>query len=468
MAGGMAAGTVAAVSGSALAGTGQRTAAQTTSVTAALGTSRALPPKFFGVNFDYMGARDYQSDPNFDTQLAALEPGTLRFPGGTGANFFQWKIGQPVDPPGKPCMSSTTSTQFKFTLKDLKQAHLAAGAAPIFDLNVMTSGMQCQLAMLSKAKQIGFKIQHVELGNEFYLGIKNYPKFFPTATGYGELVAKYVHALHSQFPGVRVAAVGSLPAGNSREKGWNAGMLKGAESVPDGTVPDAITMHVYPQFNVALTTSNLKTLFAEAYAKKAEVNQRVSQLPSPLPVWLTEYNLQPMHTANSNPPQSTFAQALFTTEMDLLLARVPSARLIDYWTAFGKSASSAYKGSASGPALTPGGLALQLVDKAAHNATHTTPIIFKGQPFLQKGDSALIGQVFTTGTTRREVLLNLSGQSLTIPTGTAIPAGQTFEKVSFSGGAVGKVGQASQLTVRHGTTGASLTLPAHSFAVVNP
>jgi alpha-L-arabinofuranosidase len=37
-------------------------------------------------------------DASFYQQLAALKPGTLRYPGGTGANFFQWKAGLSVNP----------------------------------------------------------------------------------------------------------------------------------------------------------------------------------------------------------------------------------------------------------------------------------------------------------------------------------------------------------------------------------
>jgi hypothetical protein len=34
-------------------------------------------------------------------QLADLAPGTLRWPGGTGANYFRWRKGYPEPPPGR-------------------------------------------------------------------------------------------------------------------------------------------------------------------------------------------------------------------------------------------------------------------------------------------------------------------------------------------------------------------------------
>jgi hypothetical protein len=439
-----------------------------TPITAKLGAARSLLPNFFGVNFDYVGTSRYApADPNFYSQLAALEPGTLRFPGGATANYFQWKVGIPVKPPTGSCVSSTTSGLFKFTLSDLMKAYTGTGAPPVFDLNVMTSDLSCQMQMLQKAQQLGLPIDYVELGNEFYLGIDNYPTYFKTAADYGKAVASYVKAVHQDFPGALVAAVGSLPASSSREKSWNTDVLNAAQKA--GGLPDAITLHVYPGYNKALTTGALPSLFTEPYSELTAISNVLGKLPVSRPVWFTEYNLHPKHTANSNPAQTSYAEPLFVAEMDLLLVEhVTSAQFIDFFSAFGVNASYSYAGSAASPALTPGGLALTLVDEAAHGATLTRPIDFTGAPTLTAGGSpALIGQSFTS-TARREVLVNLSPQTLTIKTGSAIPAGEPYEQVSYSGSPVSQVATASALTVKHLTTGSSISMPAYSIIVVNP
>jgi hypothetical protein len=465
----LAAAAVVAASGTATAVAGHQVAPARSpeQVTAKLGAAHSLLPDFFGVNFTYDGAAEYATDPSTDSQLAALDPGTLRYPGGT--NFFQWKLGLLVDPPsGSPCASSSTSSAFRFTLPDLLAAYKATRAAPVFVLNVMTSTLSCQISMLRKARQIGLPVDYVELGNELYLDFKNYPKYFPTASDYGATVARYVKALRSDFPRALVAAVGSLLDYSAREQTWNSGMLDAASK--DGGLPDAITLHVYPSYNQALTISGLPGLFTEPYTELTKISGVLSSLPIARPVWLTEYNLGPQFTPNSNPAQTSYAQALFVTEMDLLLAgRVTTAQFSDFFESFCRDASCAYAGTESSPSLTPGGLALELVDQAAHGATRTRPIVLSQAPTLGSGGSpALIGQLFSTSAVNREVLVNLSAQAVTIKTGTAIPSGEAYEQVTFAGSPVTQVGTASALTVQHLTTGSTLPVPPYSIIAVNP
>ncbi len=462
------AGVLFATSGGALAAGRQLAPAETAQVTAKLGQAHSLSPGFFGFNFDYGGASEYSTDTKVDSQLAALDPGTLRYPGGTNANFFQWKLGYPVNPPsGSACPSSPAAGTYRFTLADLLAAYRATGAPPVFDLNVMTSSLSCQMSMLREARELGLPIDYVELGNEFYLDFMNYPKYFPTGADYGATVASYVKALRSDFPGALVAAVGSLPDSTARERTWNSAMLDAASKA--GGLPDAITLHVYPSYNKALTTSGLAALFTEPYTELTDIGSVAGSLPFARPLWLTEYNLRPKHTANANPAQMSYAQALFVTEMDLLLAEhVTAAQFVDLWSAFGPNASYAYAGSAASPALTPGGLALSLVDQAARGATSTRPIDFTGTPVLGSGGPpALIGQRFVSGSVRPEVLVNLSSQTVTINTGGAIPAGKAYEQVTYSGSPVAQVGTASALTVQHLTTGGSLSVPAYSIIVIS-
>src|SRR5579875_2505587 len=81
---------------------------------------------FYGLNYDYAGAAEFKAEP-VDPLLKDLEPGTLRWPGGTGADFFNWHIGKPTK----------NAHNFRFWLAALERAHRASGATPIFDLNVL-------------------------------------------------------------------------------------------------------------------------------------------------------------------------------------------------------------------------------------------------------------------------------------------------------------------------------------------
>jgi len=432
-------------------------------ISASLGPARSLPPGYFGFNFDYAGVREYDGDLAARySQLAGLLPGTMRYPGGTQANYFQWHLGYPVDPPKGQCLASRPTGGFAFTLLDLKTAYEKTKAPPVFDLNVMTSTLACQIAMLQQAHQDGLPVRYVELGNELYIDSTDNVHYFPTAADYGTTVAAYVKAVHQRFPQAQVAAVGALPQFTQRDRTWNQGMLMAAGQA--GGQPDAITLHVYPSYSQALTPGGLPGLFSEPYQMMQQISSVTGALPPRLPTWLTEYNLLPKHAPNSNPAQTSYAQALFVTEMDLLLVhRVPSAQLIQLWAAFGGDASYAYTGKPGNPQLTPGGLALTWVDKAAQGATASRPIVFTSAPVLPGGFPALIGQIFTSAAGSSRILVNLSPSAVPVKAGTAIPAGAPYEQITFAGSPARQVATASKLTISHNKAGMVLTVPAHSI-----
>jgi hypothetical protein len=454
------AGLALSVSGYGAASAVTRSAATATSaVTVKLGTSRALPAGFFGINYDYGGAAVYVKDKQVPQQLAAIEPGTLRWPGGTGANYFQWRKGYPQPPSGQTCSDHECETDgFQFTLADLAAAYKASGAIPIFDLNIMTSTLTQQIDMLRAAKNTyKLPVKYVELGNELYLPNSDYVTKFPTAQDYGKAVAADVKALHKAFPGAIVAAVGSADNRTARESGWNAGML--SEATGAGR-PNVITLHDHPQYNKSLTASGLPALFTLPYTSAANL-AKVSKTFGSTPTWITEYGLS-LSFSKGNPAQYTYANALWESEAAILIAQdVRDATLVNYWAAFGPAVSYTY--TASG--LTPNGLAMTWLDQAAHGARSETPLVFGGAPQLgSSGDSALVGESFGGLRSRAEIVINLSGTAITVKTDAAIPSGTKFKQVT--GSPVKRASTASELTVKDGVTGRSITLAPYSITVV--
>src|SRR5207248_10180294 len=116
--------------------------------------------------------------------LAELKPQTLRYPGGTVANYWDWRQGWFVRgaqvPPNWYNLPPAPAP-----LEDFKQAIKASGATPVFVLNMLTSTLDAQLAMLRHARWLGLPVALVELGNEFYLNAPDYAAAFPTGQDYG-------------------------------------------------------------------------------------------------------------------------------------------------------------------------------------------------------------------------------------------------------------------------------------------
>lgn len=439
-----------------------------------LGASRALPGRFYGVNYDYAAAAEYASKgvipKAVDTALKDLGPSVIRYPGGTGANYFLWQDGYYPTDIGK-------SHGLSFTLADLAAAWKASGAVPVIDLNVMTNQkacpISCQLAALEAAhKKYGLPVTKIELGNELYLPNANYEKAFPTAASYGRKVATDVLAVHKVFPKAVIAAVGTLLTG-PREKGWNAAVLRAASKAE----PGVLTMHQYLPFTAALTKdSQLPGLFEEVYGGEQHIINVINKLSRPLPVWVTEYNLRPKYpSSDKTPAQLAFAHALVVAGEDVLWPRVSRVTQVDYWTSLSPQAGKSGSGKPSTggdytgptPTLTPAGLIGTWVDHAAAGATSARPVLFPhSAPKLGKStDPALLGVQYRGGGSHRDILVNLSAHAETVTTGSAVPRGAVYQ--SASANPLAEIVFASGLHVTaKKKTGRTLVLPAYSVTYV--
>jgi len=426
-------------------------------------------PQFYGVNFDLETNSLFANDPNVDHHVASLHPGTIRWPGGTEADFYDWHTG------------TVPHNTFKFTLQNLDDAWQATGptpatrATPMFDLNVLANPTDTsdQIQMLRNAQGMGLPVHYVELGNELYFSGPNnaFSNGFPTGTDYGKTVAAYVKQLHQQFPGVQVGADAALhPAPNTpREDTWNAEML--AAAAAGGGSPDAVILHNYPGPSFAnLTMADLPTLFGGPYKAVADIAAITKSLGD-RPIWLTEYNLDPWvngHHGGPQPPnavQTSYAHELFLAELGLMLPRADHVTLADNWSTFGKTPFLGAWADPANPSLTPPGQAVRWLGAAGQGATSSVPITVPGVPTLPDGQPAVTGQAFRgAGRATTAVLVNLTTGVQAVPVSADVPAGAPYEQVTGDPTAQQAVAGLPQ----HGKVSATaLLLPPYSVTLVD-
>ena len=270
------------------------------------GTRRPLPPDWLGVNGEAVTAPDgVWRSPGFVGAVAALAPEAIRVFGGTTANFWDWRRGTFVSraPVVIPSELASARARVSIPLRDWARLVRAADATPVFDLNLVSSTLADQLAMLHAARALGMPITRVELGNELYLG--RYAALFPDGATYGSVATQWASALKATFPGVRVAAVGFVSRGaaaprSARERGWNAGVLSTLRGL------DALAFHPYfrsgLQAHSSLRSARAVTaMLVQSSVRWTQVRfQVLSQLPRGMSAWLTEFNLfdrkAPVHT----------------------------------------------------------------------------------------------------------------------------------------------------------------------------
>jgi hypothetical protein len=366
-------------------------------------------------------------------------------------------------------VTSTVPAQhtFPFTLTNLRDACGAAGAAPIFDLDVLTPANRTnpadQVGMLRAAQQLKLPITRVEIGNELYGGA--FQQAFPDGTAYGKTVAAYVRALHHDFPGVQVAADAVLHPTTTRQRQWNSEMLAAATG---SGAPDAVIMHDYPGLtDNPFTSADLPALFADASTSIGTLATATGTVGGK-PVWLTEYNFRgpyvPPPKRKPNPIVTSYAHELYEAYLALMLPRVHALALVDNWTAVADGATFGAWTTPAKPVLLPGGQAVELIDTAARGATSTAVLTVPGVPTLPNGAPAVTGQVFSSpGNPTTALLVNLTGATQQVPVGGAIQPGVRYQRSAGTPTAQQTV--AAPLTSGTVPTG-SFPLPPYSITMV--
>ncbi len=361
--------------------------AQTTPVQAGLGAPRSIQPYFYGMTMDttiyaqnLWGSSSpppSSSYPPFPTLMQGFNFGTLRYPGGTESQCWNWLKGKFID------SNSTTEPQCEsypggtgwFDLNVLKHAFKTTAAPPLFNLNVISDSSfdapgdtTSQMALLTTAQGSPYNIpvELIELGNEVYWNFSSYKAAFHTAGDYATQASTWAQAIHGQFTSdkVKVAAVAATiaPAGLAQEQAgqnctpqpcsfpcgpneqdqltrftnWNQGLT--------GLSVDALTMHPYPHLDAYICQSQIESpsdelspptspsVFAIPFEAIKIFISDISNLPPALqglPIWLTEYGIWSETTKGvPNKLGATWAVTLANTAFSMLLMQQSQVGMI--------------------------------------------------------------------------------------------------------------------------------------------
>jgi hypothetical protein len=319
---------------------------------AILGPLRPLPPGLLGVNGEAIIDSAW-SNPRFLSAVAALHPQAIRVFGGTPANFWDWRTGTYVRSPRVPSTLAALRSHIHVTLADWARVLRVTGAVPVYDLNLFTSNLRSQLAMLHAARRLGMPIAEVELGNELYL--PPYAVRFRSGAQYGRVASRWIAAIRREFPGVLVAAdaypgrdtnTGTV---NERELRWNAEMLSTLRG------ESALSLHAYfasglgPNASLASPAAAEKMLSAPT-RRWAHLARFIARLPK-LEIWVTEWNL--FDTVAR--VHGTWAQGLAVATFGLDLVSAPLVVQADYETLVDSAPFGAIFGNTAGLQLDSGG-----------------------------------------------------------------------------------------------------------------
>ncbi len=300
---------------------GARAPGSAAAVAQRVGAPRVLPAHFFGFNAESIvlpvDDQLFATSPALHAKMAAIPVGILRIPGGTTSQWLNWHTGVFIDGPGSP-FNAVDPSRPAITMPDWASIVRATDATPLWDLNVLTSNLSDQMAMLREARRLGLPVRYIELGNELWNPTGPYPTRFPTGATYGTAMNPWITALRRQFPRAQIAVSGAdetTPSilgtlGGARFAAWNASLLSTVRG------EDAIAIHPYWGLpNRGPPGSDVSaTLVAGPDHWDGFKHQTLSALPSRLKVWLTEWNQTGLLTSGGT---QIWAQALSVSAVAL-------------------------------------------------------------------------------------------------------------------------------------------------------
>ncbi|MBC8122792.1 MAG: hypothetical protein H7Y22_13245 [Gemmatimonadaceae bacterium] len=442
------------------------------------GAARPLAPYYLGYNTQLLRGPSWREAVFVQAVKNLLEPGNLRYPGGTNANYWDWQKGR-VSPDLKDLRNGMDKIKNPviYGIEELQIAIEATGAMPIFNLNMLTADLDSQLALLRAAKRARLPIQFVELGNEYYIGFPDYKKIFPSSEDYGRESTRWIKAIRAEFPNVEIAAVGVSDKGgreNPRARDWNKGLFRTLKDA------DAVTLHVYtssglPQNKTAkMTPEDAPDILGRAFERWERMKVKdFPSLPQGTQAWITEYSL----FEREGPVHGTWVHGLYAASLTLLFLEEDRVKLVcNHNIAGGDPSFSAIYVNANGlsdrpdtPKTTPfalsgSGAGMSLMGKAMTGMTSKQKLSFAANPTVRdsKGGTypALSGWVFTDGTSRQMLVTNLSAQNQTLQIGSIFPGEVPCEQLS---GSPTTLVTGPDTLVRTSSKAAQrLTLPAYS------
>jgi len=417
------------------------------------GATRDLAPDFLGFNGNLIGHQHPWSDAQLLSAFKRINPGHLRYPGGTVANYWDWDKGTISDRLEKKDMGPSAGLldkprlETRYTLEDLAQATRETGATPIFVLNMILYELDEQVAHLKRAQALGMSIKYIELGNEYYFGVGAHPivtKKYPRAEDYAKAAGRWSRTLKKVFPDVNIAVIAAGPvedlSKSSRRRTWDKKLYESYRE------KDAVTLHFYPstglaeqgrnsrpegwgtpqmqrkQANLIATQAGFETLLATSQdvLRKKLAN---AAFPPDADIWITEFNIWD----STGAIRGTWAHGLAIANFIHTLLSEPRVKLAAYHNVYAQSYFTAiwrspneFRYSALGKqdkpeqyALSGPGVALALLGKVMNGSTAATSIIFTNSPssepvVLKEDAPRLIGWIFSSSSTENIIFMNLN------------------------------------------------------------
>lgn len=444
-------------------------------ISASLGSATTISDVFFGYNNgEHETTAQSLSDDKLIAAVKAQSVGTYRYPGGTVANYWDWKQG---------CQTGKSACgKLNNKLEDFAKLVKETGVEPIIVVNMLTSTLDDQLAFVDAAAAAGLEISRVELGNEFFNNHDDFIKAFPTGADYGSEATKWAKAISAKYPKAVFAAVGApaIIGDNDRKEQWNDKMFSALEGI------NVVTMHEYHDSQIGKSDSfkskDVATMLGAPFHWLKVISDAADKLPSGVQVWMTEFNLKDDDAVGV---AGTWAHGLFiATEVVLALQSSRMGLVNMHNTISAANAGALFADSSSfdfdntpdktlptvefGRAAT--GWTTYLLATAFKGQTRQEPLVFSPNPQItgvNHSYASLLGAALSKGPNGPSaVVINLASSEQDLDLSQAGGPYSSYQSVSAADPTT-PINEDSKLTFAKGSVPKkTLQLPAYSVTIL--
>lgn len=415
------------------------------SITVKLSTLKRAVPKI-GYNLS-SHTKPSWNNVRFRDSTQKLGIDLLRYPGGIESQYFDWKTGKIL--PFAQWQNGTlndfsqlsTTPHLPHTLAQLKSFTDYAKIKPIFCLNVLTSSLSEQLAMLRQAQVLGFAIEYIELGHELYGAERDFSNAFATPNLYALEMKRWTDSLRINFPKAKIAAIAATkdpltPQGNpmpERIRLWNDALNAANLNV------QAYSLHHFFRHNTGQFNPSFFQAINSSFTEWTRFKKfALDSIPKSREIWITEYNIDDPFTSNTYAIASSWTHGLYLANILNQMLEVPQITMmlnnqVAGLPPFAALASNTTFGDTITNDLTASGNVLRLFHQSMMGKDSAQQLEFDPgiTAFIGQIESKLLnGWLFSNAKDTALTLLNMSNQTIELNLAALLPRGFSFEQLT--------------------------------------
>lgn len=434
------------------------------------GTPRQLHAPVFGASTTAF----YEHLLDNPAKIAALKTmhiGLDRFPGGSDANFYNWRTGS-IEVQTHPDSSRYMQFWAKaaaniarempsgITLEQYDDFSRQIGAQVILVPNFESSTVADQVQWFKRLASAGAVPERIELGNEYWVAMGNDPRSlarWPDEPTSMRIIQEYVAALKPYFPPhAKVAVQAAAGALDVRGGRFGHRLEQWDEDLRPEAWFDAVTLHLYPRLRdvmgdptAGVTPPTPRNALPRLKAMMARVDEGIEHILQSterrLPgkeIWITEWNPRGANSAverGGEEPMSPAMEMLTAARMALVYLRHPSvtASLFFMFSFDERDAHTMFVPDGQGSyAPLPTAAALGWLNEAANAGGSFQRVVQAGvRPVAGGGARSesyfpVEGGIFRSGARTTLILENASGDTFSFDPAISMPSSQP-SKVEF-------------------------------------